>query len=185
MFDSLGRRVSTSIAIARNVLTSDTASAPASSAAFAMALMSVTLGVSFGMTGSRVAARTAATTSAVPCRLHPNVMPPSLMFGHEMFSSSAATPSTSDRIFASSTYSCSVVPQMFTMTTAPRGAQLGHLLGDEAMHADALQADGVQHAGRRLDDARRRMSFALGEEQPFTATPPSDDRSTSSAYSVP
>jgi hypothetical protein len=66
MFESFGRLVSTSIAMARNVLTSETASAPASSAAFAMALTSVTFGVSFGITGSRVAARTAATTSAVP-----------------------------------------------------------------------------------------------------------------------
>ena len=51
-FDSFGRRVSTSIAIARNVLTSDTASAPASSAARANEATSVTFGVSFGMSGS-------------------------------------------------------------------------------------------------------------------------------------
>ena len=47
-FESFGRRVSTSIAIARNVLTSDTASAPASSAARANDATSVTFGVSFG-----------------------------------------------------------------------------------------------------------------------------------------
>ena len=51
-FDSFGRRVSTSIAIARNVFTSDTASAPASSAARANEATSVTFGVSFGITGS-------------------------------------------------------------------------------------------------------------------------------------
>ena len=90
---SFGRRVSTSMAIARNVLTSDTASAPASSAARANDATSVTFGVSFGMIGSVVTLRTAATTSCVPCRLQPNWMPPSLMFGHEMFSSIAATPS--------------------------------------------------------------------------------------------
>ena len=44
-------------------------------------------------------------------------------------------------------------------------AQLGQPLRDEAVDADALQADRVQHAGRRFDDARRRVSFALGEEQ--------------------
>ena len=38
-------------------------------------------------------------------------------------------------------------------------------LADEAMHADPLQTDGVEHAGRSLDDAGRRVSFALGEEQ--------------------
>ena len=41
-FESLGRLVSISIAIARNVLTSETASAPASSAAFANDAISVT-----------------------------------------------------------------------------------------------------------------------------------------------
>jgi hypothetical protein len=30
-----------------------------------------------------------------------------------------------------------------------------------------LQADRVQHAGRGLDDARRRMPFTLGEEKPL------------------
>src|SRR5262249_17925044 len=36
---------------------------------------------------------------------------------------------------------------------------------DESMHADALKADRVDHARRRLDDARRGMALALGEEQ--------------------
>ena len=185
MFVSFGRRVCTSIAIARNVLTSEMASAPASSAALAKDATSVTFGVSLGITGRRVTLRTALTTSCVPGRLQPNWMPPSLMFGQEMFSSIACTPSASDRMRATSTYSSSVVPQMLTMTTARARAQLGQALGDEPVHADALQADGVQHAGRRFDDARRRMPFALGEEQPLTATPPSDARSTTSAYSTP
>ena len=46
----------------------------------------------------RVTLRTALTTSCVPGRLQPNWMPPSLMFGQEMFSSSACTPSASDRM---------------------------------------------------------------------------------------
>jgi hypothetical protein len=78
------------MAIARNVLTREMASAPASSAARAIEATSVTLGVSFGTTGSRVTFLTALTTSNVPSRLQPNVMPPSLMLGHEMFSSSAS-----------------------------------------------------------------------------------------------
>ena len=125
MFDSLGRRVSTSIAMARNVLTSETASAPASSDARANEATSVTFGVSLGITGRRVTFLTALTTSKVPFRLQPNVMPPSLMFGQEMFSSSAATPSASDRIRASSTYSSSVLPQMLTMTVARRSRSSG------------------------------------------------------------
>ena len=87
------------------------------------------------------------------------------MFGHEMFSSMAATPSASDRIRETSTYSSIVVPQTLTMTVALPCAQLGQLLADEPVDADALQADGVQHAGRRLDDARRRVAFALGRER--------------------
>ena len=46
-------------------------------------------------------------------------------------------------------------------------SKLGHFFRDEAVHADALKADGVEHAGRRFDNARRRMSFALGEKQAF------------------
>jgi hypothetical protein len=66
MFDSFGRRVSMSIAMARKVLTSETASAPASSEARANEATSVTFGVSFGMTGSGVTFFTALTTSKVP-----------------------------------------------------------------------------------------------------------------------
>ena len=54
---------------------------------------------------------------------------------------------------------------MLTMTRRAEPPQFGQLLGDEPVDADALQADGVQHAGRRFDDARRRMALALVEEQ--------------------
>src|SRR5205823_13963549 len=46
-------------------------------------------------------------------------------------------------------------------------AQLGELLGDESPHADALQSNGVQHAGGRLDNPGCRVTFALGEEEAF------------------
>ena len=61
-FESLGARCSTSMAMARKVLTSEMASAPASSAARANDAGEVTFGVSLGMTGSRVTLRTALTT---------------------------------------------------------------------------------------------------------------------------
>ena len=61
-FDRIGLRVSTSMAIARNVLTSEMASAPASSAARAKLGRAVTFGVSFGISGRCVAFRTALTT---------------------------------------------------------------------------------------------------------------------------
>ena len=148
-------------------MTSDTASAPASSAALANDATLVTFGVSFGMSGSVVARRTAETTRWVLPRWQPNEMPPSLMFGQEMFSSRAATPSASDRIRVTSTYSSIVVPQTFTMTVAPQRPQFGHLLAHEAVHADALQADRIQHPGRRLDDSGRRMPRPLVEEEPL------------------
>ena len=166
---SLGRRVSTSMAIARNVLTSDTASAPASSAARANDATSVTFGVSLGISGSRVALRTAATTSCAAGRLQPNWMPPSLMFGHEMFSSMAATPSASERMRDTSAYSSIVAAADVDHHDRAERAQLGQRLLDEAVDADALQADRVEHAGRRLDDPRRRVALALGQEQALDA----------------
>src|SRR6266550_4005947 len=65
-FEIFGRLVSTSRTMARNVFTSDTASAPASSEARANDATSVTLGVSLGISGRRVTLRTALTTSCVP-----------------------------------------------------------------------------------------------------------------------
>ena len=155
-FESFGRRVSTSIAIARNVLTSDTASAPASSAARANDATSVTFGVSFGMIGSRVTLRTALTTSngAVQAAaeldaalLDVRARDVQLDRGHalgvgqdarhlDVLVERGAADVDDDRRAAR--------------------AQLGQLLVDEPVDADALQADRVQHAGRRLDDARRR-----------------------------
>jgi hypothetical protein len=124
-FEIFGWRLSTSIASARKVLTSDTASAPASSAARANDAGSVTFGVSLGMSGSVVTLRTAATTSCVPWRLQPNWMPPSLMFGQEMLSSIACTPSASDRMRETSAYSSTVVPQTLTTTVARRSRNSG------------------------------------------------------------
>jgi hypothetical protein len=50
-------------------------------------------------------------------------------------------------------------------------AKLGHLFSDETAYADALEPDRVKHAGGRFDDARRRMPFALGQEQSFDGDP--------------
>ena len=44
-------------------------------------------------------------------------------------------------------------------------SEFWQLLGDVAVHANTLQADGVQHARRCLDDPLRRVSFAWLEEQ--------------------
>ena len=81
------------------------------------------------------------------------------MLGQEMLSSMAATPSASDSTLHTSTYSSSVVPQTLTNVARAALAQQRQLLLDEAVHADALQANGVDHAGRRLDNARRRVAL--------------------------
>ena len=92
-------------------------------------------------------------------------MPPSLMFGQEMFSS-----------IARDALGVRQHPRQLHVLVERRAAdvdehdraaiaQLGQALADEAVDADALQADRVEHAGRRLDDARRRMAFARGQEQ--------------------
>src|SRR6185503_4839883 len=99
--------------------------------------------------------------------------------------SSAATPSASERILASSTYSSSVVPQMLTMTDAPSRCSSGSF---SAMNRwtpmpcrpiALSMPDGVSTMrGGGCPSRSARNS-------PFTATPPSDDRSTMSPYSTP
>jgi hypothetical protein len=54
-----------------------------------------------------------------------------------------------------------------TSTYSSKPAQLRQLLGDIAMHANALQTDGVQHARRCLDDTLGWMSFARLQEEAF------------------
>src|SRR6185436_10454557 len=112
-------------------------------------------------------------------------MPPSLMFGHEMFSSMAATPSESDRMRETSTYSSSVVPQTLTMTVAPRARSSGSF----------------SSANRRAPIPCRPIAFNMPEgvstmrgagcpsrsarNSPLDTIAPSVDRSTMSAYSTP
>ena len=164
MFDRRGRRVSTSMAIARNVFTSDTASAPASSAALAIELMSVTFGVSFGMTGSVVTARTARTTSAgaVDAAAERDAAFLDVRARDVQLERGDAFDVRQDRrqlhVFLDGRSA-----DIHDDDGAAR-AKLRHLFGDESMDADALQADRVQHSRGRLHDPRRRMAFALREE---------------------
>ena len=163
--DSRGRRVSTSMAMARNVLTRDAASAPASRAAAAKAATFATFGVSFGMRGRRVTRRTAATTSCVPCNDEPNIMPPFLMFGQEMFSSIAATPSASSRMRATSVYSSMVEPQMLTMTTAPRSRSGGSFSATKRRTPIPCRPMAFNIPLGSFHDALRGVSLALIEKQ--------------------
>ena len=124
-FARRGRRVSTSTAIAGIVLMRDTASAPASATRRATAAMSLALGLSFGITGSRVPRRTTSVARAAMSGSQPNSIPPSATFGQEMFTSMADTPSAWSRIFDSSPYSSSELPQMFAMTIFPSARTAG------------------------------------------------------------
>ena len=141
------------------------ASAPASSAARANDETSVTFGVSLGMTGSVVTLRTALTTSCVPGQAAAE--------GDAPFLDVRARDVQLEGVHA---FGVGQDPRDFDVFVQRRAAdvddddgaalaQFGQPLGDEAVDADALQADGVQHARRRFDDARRRVPFALGEEQ--------------------
>ena len=165
MFDSFGRRVSTSIAMARNVLTSETASAPASSAARANEATSVTFGVSFGMTGRRRHLAHRADDGVRAGQAAAERDPAFLDVGAgdvELERRDALGVAEDPRQLDV------LVDRRAADVDEDDGApvaQLGQLLAHEAVDADALEADGVEHAGRRLDDARRRMALALGEEQ--------------------
>ena len=151
--------------MARNVLTSDTASAPASSAARANDATSVTFGVSFGMIGSVVTLRTALTTSRVPIEAAAELDAAFL----DVRARDVQLDAGDALGVRQDARDLDVLVERGAADVdddrgAPR-AQFGQLLVDEAVHADALQADRVQHPGRRFDDARRRVAFAFGEEQ--------------------
>ena len=90
-----------------------------------MAAMSLALGLSFGITGSRVPRRTTSVARAAMSGSQPNSIPPSATFGQEMFTSMADTPSAWSRIFDSSPYSSSELPQMFAITIFPRARTAG------------------------------------------------------------
>ena len=158
-------RVSTSIAIARKVLTSEIASAPASSAARANDATSVTFGVSFGITGSDRdlahgahdvvgAGQAAAELDAAFLDVRARDV--------ELDRADAFVVGQHARDFAVFVERRSADVDEGRRVEAP---QFRQLLGDEPMDANALQADGVDHAGRRFDDARRRVAFAFVEEQ--------------------
>ncbi len=87
---SHGSPVPGSSAIPLSVLISDSALAPAASAALATAGTSVAFGVSFTISGLAVSGRTRSSSAATSAGSAPITSPVST-FGHETFSSSAAT----------------------------------------------------------------------------------------------
>ena len=62
-----------------------------------------------------------------------------------------------------SAYSSIVEPQTLAMKRVSLKSSVGRILLDDVVDAGVLQADRVQHAGRRLPDAVRRIAEARRE----------------------
>src|SRR6266481_1251928 len=88
----LGRRVSASIAMARNVFTREMASAPASWATYAICAIEVTLGESLTMIGRDATLFAVLTSSSSRCGSRLNCTPPGAVFGQDTLISYAAMP---------------------------------------------------------------------------------------------
>jgi len=64
-------------------------------------------------------------------------------------------------------------------------AERRQLAGDEVFDAHVLEADGVQHAGGGLDNARRALPAMGSSEIPLVTNPPMRSSATSSSNSMP
>ena len=89
------------------------------------------------------------------------------MFGQEMFSSIAATPSASDRMRASSTYSSIVVPQMLTKTIALRSRSSGSFSRMKRWTPMPCRPIAFSMPDGVSTMRGGGVPFALGEEQPL------------------
>jgi hypothetical protein len=107
------------------------------------------------------------------------------MFGHEMLSSSAATPSASDSTRATSTYSSRVVPQMLTKTVTPRARSSGSFSATNRWTPMPCRPIAFSMPAGVSTMRGGGWPSRSARNRPLTATPPSDARSTTSAYSVP
>ncbi len=167
-----GRRVSTSIASDTKVLTSEIASAPPSSATRPINPMSVTFGESFTISGRRAAALHRATSSHNCGGSVPKTMPPWLVFGQLAFSSYIAMPGASLSAWITSRQSSIVKPKTFAMTTVSgQPLQLRQLLRDKRPHTHVLQPDRIDHASRRLYNARSGIPHHRLTRQPLGHEP--------------
>ena len=185
-FEIFGRRVSTSMTIARNVLTSDTASAPASSAARANDATSVTFGVSFGITGSarHLAHGADDVERAVEAAAELDAAFLDVRAGDVQLDARRRLPRPTGCATPRRTRRC-VVPQTLTITVAPRARSSGSF---SSMNRCApmpcrpiafSMPDGVSTIrGAGCPSRSLRNS-------PFDTIAPSVDRSTTSAYSTP
>ena len=147
------------MAMPTKVFTSDTASAPASAAAAAMGTMFVTFGVSLAISGRGQTARTPATTRRVTSGSVAKSTPPET-FGQERFNSSAARPGFfADLLRHRHEFMLRLAGDVGDDGGRQR-AQIRQMVSDEMIDAVVVETDGVEHARRRFDRARRRVADA-------------------------
>ena len=107
------------------------------------------------------------------------------MFGQEMFSSIAATPSASDSMRDTSTYSSIVVPHTLTITVAPRARSSGIFSSmNRCAPIPCRPIAFSMPAGVSTIRGAGWPSRAL-RNSPLDTIAPRVDRSTTSAYSTP
>src|SRR5450756_1081099 len=180
-----GLRAWISTARALNVLTRETASAPACSQAIAIAVMSSALGDSLTMSGLLHTRRTAVTTPAATSLLTPKAMPPSCTLGQLMLSSTMSTPSALDSSRTPSTYSSRSPPATLAMMAVPnvrmRGSSRSRKTGMPGFWSptEFIMPAGVSHT-RRPELPSRGLRV-----RPLVQMPPSLPTSKKSLYSAP
>src|SRR5450756_31821 len=180
-----GLRAWISTARALNVLTRETASAPACSQAIAIAVMSSALGDSLTMSGLLHTRRTAVTTPAATSLLTPKAMPPSCTLGQLMLSSTMSTPSALDSSRTPSTYSSRSPPATLAMMAVPnvrmRGSSRSRKTGMPGFWSptEFIMPAGVSHT-RRPELPSRGLRV-----RPLVQMPPSLSTSKNSLYSAP
>ena len=80
------------------------------------------------------------------------MIPPSLIFGHEMLSSIGGDALGIGQNLRQLDVFLDGRPADVDDDDRVARLEVRELLTDETMHADALEADGIQHPGGRLDD---------------------------------
>ena len=151
-----GRRSSASIAMARNVFTRLTASAPASAATRAMCAIEVTLGVSFTISGLAARCLGAAHQVLQRPRIRPKSHPAGVHVRARHVQLVGRNPVRFVQPLDHSDVLAHRVPEDIHNHLALRIPLHGRQLPrNKVLHAHVLQPDGVQHSCRRLHHARR------------------------------
>ena len=162
---STGLRCLQSIAIPRQVLISEIASAPPASAARAISATLVTLGVSLATIGCPLAAVQSRTSCSQDAGWVPKSTPP-VTLGQEMFSSMAAIPDSAESRCVMTTNSSRVRPAILTtMGTPMRGGEIREVVGNEWLDAVVVEADRIEHPAGCFDRPPGRIaSSRLGRD---------------------